>query len=263
MKELVQGLRHSMPRLGTRKLYHLLEADFRSEGLKVGRDKLFTILRHNGLLAARRRKCTLTTNSKHWLRKYDNLVKDVVLERPEQVFVSDITYIPTEQGYSYLSLITDACSKKIMGYALSEDLSTKGCLEALEMALKNRSTEAPLIHHSDRGYQYCSKEYVGLLSDHHIRISMTTNGDPYQNAIAERVNGILKEEFYLSETLPNHSIAAKHVAQSIETYNTQRPHLSCGMMTPEATHKRTSFTPRSWKHKRGPHQTRVNPSTPI
>ena len=260
----MQGLRHSMPRLGTRKLYHLLEDDFQREGLKVGRDKLFTILRNNGLLAARRRKCTLTTNSKHWLRKYENLIQDVNLERPEQVFVSDITYIPTERGYSYLSLVTDACSKKIMGYALSEDLSTKGCLEALQMALKNRTTQAPLIHHSDRGYQYCSKEYVGLLAEHQIRISMTTNGDPYQNAIAERVNGILKEEFYLSQTQPSHSIAAKHIIQSIETYNARRPHLSCRMMTPETTHKLRNFTPRSWKHKRGSQQTLVeNPLTPI
>lgn len=125
MTELVQGLRHAMPRLGTRKLYHLLRTDFRREGVKVGRDKLFTILRNNGLLVARRRKYTQTTSSKHWLRKYDNVVKDVVLERPEQVFVSDITYIPTEQGNSYLSLITDACSKKIMGYALREDLVRK------------------------------------------------------------------------------------------------------------------------------------------
>jgi transposase InsO family protein len=149
-----------MPRIGTRKLYHLLHQQFEERHVGVGRDKLFTLLRNRGLLVARRRRYTRTTDSRHWLRTYENLVKDVTLERPEQVFVSDITYIATEQGYNYLSLVTDACSKKIMGYALREDLSLKGCLQALEMALGNRTSAAPLIHHSDRGHQYCSKDYV-------------------------------------------------------------------------------------------------------
>jgi len=256
---LVQRVRAQMPRLGTRKLYELLHGEFAERQLKVGRDKLFTILRHKGLLMARRRRYTKTTDSRHWMHKYPNLVKDLPLERPEQVFVSDITYIATDEGYNYLSLVTDAASKKIMGYALREDLSGQGCLEALAMALGRRTTEAPLIHHSDRGLQYCCKDYVEMLSEHEVGISMTENGDPYENAIAERVNGILKEEFYLSETFASHTQAAKHIAQSIEIYNTQRPHMSCQMMIPEQAHQCRTLSVKSWKknikkkaHKRNP-----------
>jgi putative transposase len=245
----VHTVRRQMPRIGTRKLYHLLHEQFQERHLGVGRDKLFTLLRKKGLLAARRRRYTRTTDSRHWMRKYENLVKDVTLERPEQVFVSDITYIATEEGYNYLSLVTDACSKKIMGYALREDLSLQGCLHALEMALDNRRTDASLIHHSDRGHQYCSKDYVKVLRSHGLGISMTENGDPYENAIAERVNGILKEEFYLSETFASHSEAAKHIDQSIQIYNTQRPHLTCHMMTPEVAHQASTLNPRCWKRK--------------
>ena len=212
----MQTVRRQMPRIGTRKLYHLLHRQFQERRLGVGRDKLFTLLRNKGLLVARRRRYTRTTDSRHWMRKYENLVKDVTLQRPEQVFVSDITYIATERGYNYLSLVTDACSKKIMGHALREDLSPKGCLQALEMALGNRTSDAPLIHHSDRGYQYCSKDYVEVLRNHDVLISMTNNGDPYENAIAERVNGILKEEFYLSETFASHTEAAKHIDPDLQ-----------------------------------------------
>ncbi len=260
---MVQRIRCQMPRLGTRKLYHLLEQDLTSLG--VGRDKLFKLLRERGLLAARRRRYTRTTDSRHWMRKYPNLVRGLTLERPEQVFVSDITYIATERGYNYLSLVTDACSKKIMGHTLREDLSPKGCLQALEMALgQRRRPDLPLIHHSDRGLQYCSKDYVELLGRHGIKISMTENGDPYENAIAERVNGILKEEFYLSETLGSHQEAAKHIDQAIQIYNRQRPHLSCRMMTPEVAHLETTLHPKCWskRNKKGPQEKPVSPETP-
>jgi transposase InsO family protein len=258
---LVHGVRCQMPLIGTRKLYHLLHRQFEEKHLVVGRDKLFTLLRNKGLLVAKRRRYTRTTDSRHWMRKYNNLVKDVTLERPEQVFVSDITYISTKRGYNYLSLVTDACSKKIMGYALREDLSPKGCLQALEMALENRTSDAPLIHHSDRGLQYCSKDYVEALRNHDVDISMTENGDPYENAIAERVNGILKEEFYLSETFASHQEANSHIQQSIQTYNTQRPHLSCHMMTPEAAHTMSTLSPKDWKRKtkKGPQVDLVSP----
>jgi putative transposase len=250
-----------MPLIGTRKLYHLLRRQFEERHLVVGRDKLFTLLRNKGLLVAKRRRYTRTTDSRHWMRKYKNIVKDLTLERPEQVFVSDITYISTKRGYSYLSLVTDACSKKIMGYALREDLSPKGCLQALEMALENRTSDAPLIHHSDRGFQYCSKDYVEVLRNHDVGISMTENGDPYENAIAERVNGILKEEFYLSETFASYQEANSHIQQSIRTYNTQRPHLSCHMMTPEVAHTASTLNPRGWrrKTKKGPQLHPVSP----
>jgi len=257
--QLVHRERKQLPRLGTRKLYHVLRQELEERALKVGRDKLFTILREKHLLLGKKRKYVKTTMSKHWLKKYPNLIKDVALERPEQVFVSDITYISTEGGFNYLSLVSDACSKKIMGYALSPHLGVEGCVTALQMALADRRTDKPLIHHSDRGLQYCSKDYVGILNDHHVQISMTTNGDPYENAIAERMNGILKEEFYCSSTFVDHEQAERHIAQSIKLYNTRRPHLSCHMLTPEMAHHKASLRPRSWKTKKGLHATVAAP----
>ena len=257
--QLVHQERKQLPRLGTRKLYHLLGQEFEKRALKVGRDKLFTILREKHLLLGKKRKYAKTTMSKHWMKKYPNLIKDLALERPEQVFVSDITYISTEAGFSYLSMVSDACSKKIMGYALSPHLGVEGCATALQMALADRRTDKPLIHHSDRGFQYCSKDYVGILNDHHVRISMTTNGDPYENAIAERMNGILKEEFYCSSRFADHQQAQRHIAQSIKLYNTRRPHLSCHMLTPEMAHHKVSLRPKSWKTKKGLHVTNAAP----
>ncbi len=257
--QLVHDERKQLPRLGTRKLYHLLRQEFEERALKVGRDKLFTILREKHLLLGKKRKYVKTTMSKHWLKKYPNLIKNVTLERPEQVFVSDITYISTEAGFSYLSMVSDACSKKIMGYALSTHLGVEGSVTALQMALAHRRTDKPLIHHSDRGLQYCSKDYVGILNDHHVQISMTTNGDPYENAIAERINGILKEEFYCSSTFADHQEAERHITQSIKLYNTRRPHLSCYMLTPEMAHHTQSLRPKSWKTKKGIHVTAAAP----
>ena len=257
--QLVHQEQKLLPRLGTRKLYHMLKQELEERALKVGRDKLFTILREKHLLLGKKRKYVKTTMSKHWLKKYPNLIKDVSLERPEQVFVSDITYISTEAGFNYLSLVSDACSKKIMGYALSPHLGVEGCMTALQMALADRRTDKPLIHHSDRGLQYCSKDYVGILNDHHVQISMTTNGDPYENAIAERMNGILKEEFYCSSTFADHQEAERHIAQSIKLYNTRRPHLSCYMLTPAMAHEKISLSPKSWKTKKGLHVTSAAP----
>jgi putative transposase len=260
--QLVQRERQQLPRLGTRKLYHVLKPKFERGALKVGRDTLFTILRENGLLVRRKRKYVKTTNSKHWMKKYSNLMKNVTLERPEQVFVSDITYINTETGFSYLSLVTDACSKKIMGHALSTNLGLEGSVSALRQALSNRITDKPLIHHSDRGYQYCSKEYVSILQENQIQISMTNNGDPYENAIAERVNGILKDEFYCSLTFSTYEQAERHIDEAIWLYNNKRPHLSCKMRTPERAHKLTSLIPKQWKTKKGIHSTNVCPISP-
>ncbi len=195
LKESVLLIRRQMPRLGTRKLYHLLKEEDSSH---VGRDKLFSILRQEGLLINRKRKYKVTTNSKHWLRKYPNLIRGVELKRPEQLWVADITYIDTLDGNIYLHLITDAYSKKIMGYELCDNMETASTLKALKMALgKRKYKSSELIHHSDRGLQYCSKLYIDCLKDNGINISMDEKGNPYENAIAERVNGILKDEFGL------------------------------------------------------------------
>jgi putative transposase len=163
--------------------------------IKIGRDVLFNFLRAEHLLIKPKRSYVKTTHSKHWMKKHPNLITDLEIYRPEQVWVSDITYIKTELGHHYLSLITDAYSKKIMGFDLLDNLSTEGPLNALKMAIKNRKYNTPVIHHSDRGLQYCSQEYVKLLKERGIQISMTQNGDPYENAIAERINGILKYSF--------------------------------------------------------------------
>ena len=185
-----------MPKIGTRKLYSLLQVQFRETGIKLGRDGFFELLRENHLLQKCKKRYIQTTNSKHMFRKYPNLVREIKIDRTEQVWVSDITYVRTEQGFCYLSMITDAYSRKIVGSAVSNSLSTEICSRALEEALRGRKSKTKLIHHSDRGIQYCSKEYVGLLESNGIEISMTENGDPYENALAERMNRTIKEEFF-------------------------------------------------------------------
>lgn len=235
---LVQDIRLRMPRIGTRKLYFLLQAIFQEEGLKVGRDKLFHILKQEDMLIKPKKNYQKTTNSKHWLRKHKNLILDLKLEKAEQVWVSDITYIPTENGYEYLSLVTDAYSKQIMGYHLADDLSTKGVVKALKMALKNRKYQTNLIHHSDRGLQYCAADYQKILKKNNIKCSMTESYDPYQNAIAERVNGILKSEFNIDQGFLSHLDAVQRIKESIEIYNQERPHLTLKFKTPKSVHEK-------------------------
>jgi putative transposase len=238
-----------MPRIGTRKLYYLIQGDLKKQEIKMGRDVLFDFLRAEHLLVLPKRSYVKTTNSKHWMKKYPNLLEDVQIHRPEQIWVSDITYINTDQGYRYLSLVTDAYSKKIMGYELSSNLSVDGPLKALKMAIKARKFSSNLIHHSDRGLQYCSSAYIKCLTDNHINISMTQNGDPYENAIAERVNGILKYEFLLTDGFKDEHTATKVTAQSISIYNQERPHLSWNMLTPEQVHKQIGVPLRKWNKK--------------
>ena len=220
---LVNEIRIKMPRIGTRKLYHLLKTELVK--LKVGRDKLFDILRANHLLIKPKRQYHVTTNSHHRFKKHKNLIKNMEINRPEQVFVSDITYLGNRANPIYLALVTDAYSKKIMGFDVSDSLNAKGAINALNMAIKNRKyvqgQSQTLVHHSDRGLQYCSNEYQEILDKHHIECSMTEKYDPYQNAIAERINGILKQEF---------------IANSIDIYNTYRPHFSNYYLTPEQMH---------------------------
>ena len=226
-----------MPRIGARKLYHILRGEFESKGIKVGRDKLFEILRKNQLLINRKRRYIQTTNSKHWLKKYPNLIREVEIDRPEKLWVSDITYIRTDDGFSYLTMVTDAYSRKIVGYNTSKSLGAEATIEALKMAIKNRQSKRELIHHSDRGLQYCSREYVELLEKNQIRISMTERSDPYENALAERMNRTIKEEFLMIEKIKDHQLLEKTVAECVEIYNTERPHLSCGMQFPADVHK--------------------------
>jgi len=251
LKESVLLIRRQMPRLGTRKLHHLLKEE---GNFYIGRDKLFSMLRQEGLLINRKRKYTVTTNSKHWLRKYLNLIRGICLKRPEQLWVADITYIDTLDGSAYLHLLTDAYSKQIMGYELCDNMEASPTFKALEMALNKRKYKtSELIHHSDRGLQYCSKLYTDCLKENNITISMTENGDPYENAIAERVNGILKDEFGLSDKFESIIQAKKLTRQSIEIYNKLRPHLSCSMLTPNQMHQQDKIKLRSFKKKKFRH----------
>ena len=246
---LVKDLRKEIPILGTRKLLFMLQEEFLKHGIKMGRDKLFDLLRFHGLLIRRRKRMIKTTDSNHWLKKYPNLIKELNITCSEQLWVSDITYIRTLQGFSYLSLITDAYSSQIEGYAMSQTLSAAGPLKALEMALSQRRRAVPfiLIHHSDRGIQYCSADYVTILRHEKIAISMTQSGSPYDNALAERVNGIIKNDFFPKMIYKNHEEAEKALSSKIRVYNDIRPHDSLDYLTPSAAHEESGPIPKKWK----------------
>jgi len=235
-----------MPRIGGRKLLYLLQKD----GIHVGRDKLFDILRHENMLVKRRKRKVFTTQSKHWLRKYANLIDGLEITKANKLWVADITYIIVNKGFAYLFLITDAYSRKIVGYHLSQTLEADGGIEALKMALSeiNWQERAGLIHHSDRGVQYCSYNYVNLLQAGKMQISMTQNGDPYENALAERVNGILKMEWIHSEKYHNFEQASVRIAEIIKVYNSSRPHLSCDMLTPDEAHCMKGALKKHWRN---------------
>ena len=233
--EMVQSIRHKMPRIGTRKLYYLLYDDLQKIG-KIGRDKFFDLLRKNGLLVERKKSYTRTTDSYHRFHKYNNLLYSNDITRSNQCWVADITYLRTVAGFVYLFLLTDSYSRKIVGWSLSHSLSIEGGLLALQMAVKQRDSDLALIHHSDRGIQYCSDAYVNLLQQQGIQISMTEQNHCYENAKAERVNGILKDEFLLDRTFNDYSMALQSVRQAIKTYNEERPHWSLSLQTPSQVH---------------------------
>lgn len=241
----VDKIRHRQPRIGGRKLLVKLE----ELGVKVGRDALFEILRNNGRLVRRRRGAARTTQSSHWLRKYPNLIRHFEPIGPNQLWVSDITYLETLEGYLYLFLITDAYSRKIVGWAIADNLDAANAVEALQMALRSMKEDCSgLIHHSDRGVQYCSDKYVKLLNQRKIAISMTENGDPLENAIAERVNGILKDEWLYEMEKMDKSTMCKIIPQVIHIYNDERPHLSIGMLTPNVAHQMSEKLKKHWKN---------------
>ena len=245
----VKEIRDQMPRIGTRKLYHLLAEPLLGHGITIGRDGLFDLLANHGLLVRRRKRRKIyTTNSNHRFKKYPNLIRDLEVVRPEQLWVSDITYIRQQNGFSYLSLVTDAYSRKIVGYCLYPTLQKEGPGKALDMALTSRMQRSDLlIHHSDRGIQYCSDGYTNVLQNEKISISMTEKGDPYENAIAERVNGILKSEFGLDKCFDNYQAALAQVDKVVPIYNQQRPHSSCNYLTPAQAHQQRGKMPSRWQ----------------
>jgi transposase InsO family protein len=220
-----------MPKVGGKKLHYLLRQALLESGNKeLGRDRLFDLLREKNLLVERKKKYAITTNSKHPFKVYKNLIMKEIATHSNHIWVSDITYIRTKEGFSYLSLITDLYSRKIVGYHASDSLELVGCVKALEMAYKRGK---PKIHHSDRGSQYCSHQYTNMLKKHNVKISMTENGNCYENAVAERMNGILKQEFNLNATFVNLKHVRKAVEQAIKVYNSKRPNWSLKLKTPD------------------------------
>lgn len=247
----VLDIRKKQNSIGTLKLHHMLQESLGQHHIKIGRDYLFGLMKAHGLHIRNRKRKITTTNSRHWMHKYNNLIKELRIDRPEQVWVSDITYIRLRKQWGYLSLVTDAYSKKIMGWALRTDLSAQGCIDALEMAMADRKyPQDKLIHHSDRGSQYCSKGYVDLLTNGNIAVSMTENGDPYENAIAERVNGILKAEFGLYGAQTGLRETMGKIRENIQIYNQIRPHASCDYLTPEQAHLKKGQLKKRWKPKK-------------
>jgi putative transposase len=245
---MVVEIRTQMPRIGSKKLYYLLKQELKI--LKIGRDKFIDILRANHLLILPKRSYHITTNSHHRFRKYKNQLLDLQIDKPEQVWVSDITYIGKREKPCYLSLITDAYSKKIVGYNVSDNLNTESSLVALRLAIKHRKNkEIPLIHHSDRGLQYCSNEYQKILTKNEIQPSMTQNSDPYENAVAERINGILKQEFYIDKYNKNLPIMKQIIKETVNIYNEKRPHLSNHMLTPDQMHQQDKIIMKTYKTK--------------
>ena len=245
---MVLEIRTQMPRIGSKKLYYLLSEDLKI--LKIGRDKFIDILRANHLLIVPKRSYHITTNSHHRFRKYKNQLLDLQINKPEQVWVSDITYIGKREKPCYLSLITDAYSKKIVGYNVSDNLNTQSSLIALKLAIKQRKNkEIPLIHHSDRGLQYCANEYQKLLNKNDIQPSMTQNSDPYENAVAERINGILKQEFSIDKYNKDLPIMKQIIKETVDIYNQKRPHLSNHMLTPNQMHEQSKVVMKTYKTK--------------
>ena len=239
--EWVGQTRQRQPRLGTRKLHHLLQQPLQQAGIKLGRDALFDLLREASMLVPPKRAYHKTTHSHHHLRRHPNLLKagvqgQVVPTRSEQLWVADITYLPTKDKTVYLSLVTDAYSRKIVGWHVHASLQAEEVSQALRMALRARKTRLPLVHHSDRGVQYCSSHYQAIHRQHRLTCSMTDGYDCYQNALAERINGILKTELLL-RTPADLQQAAQMVRESIAIYNRERPHDSLQKRTPDEVHR--------------------------
>lgn len=248
--DLVRRQRVDTPGVGGRKLLHLLENQWQKHGIQLGRDQFFALLRRNDLLIRRRKKYATTTDSRHWLKKHPNLAAELKVDRAEQLWVSDITYISTGSKFGYLVLITDAYSRKIVGHEFSKSLNAAFCVNALQVAFSSRQyPQRPLMHHSDRGIQYCSQAYVSILEKHSCSISMTQNGDPYENALAERVNGILKQEWRLDQTFDSFEQAQEAIEKAVYHYNHSRPHASCDYYTPAHAHQLHGALKKRWKPK--------------
>jgi len=234
--ELVKRERQVQPRLGGRKLRHLLKADMKEAGVIVGRDRFFELLAENDLLVVPKPGMPRTTNSRHYLPVFRNLLSGRTLQGPNEAWVSDLTYIRTDEGFLYAAIITDAYSRKIVGVNIGDSLEAEGCLRALDQALNELPKDKAPIHHSDRGCQYCCHAYVERLQGRNLEISMTEVLHCYENAMAERVNGILKQEYEMDQKFRTKAQAKKAFEQAVAIYNYRRPHLSLNYRFPATVH---------------------------
>jgi len=247
--EHISTIRKKMKRISVRKVQHMLNKKLAKQSQHMGRDALYGLMRRNGMLVRKRKRKFITTLSNHWLFKYKNLINNgFEASASHQLWVSDITYIETDETVCYLYLITDAYSRKIVGYHLSKDLKAVSAVHALKIALQQLPAQYQLIHHSDRGVQYCSEEYVSLLKEKTIAISMSAAGEVLENAMAERVNGILKDEWIHDEHYVSFAQARQRIKEIIDLYNQERPHLSLEMMTPDQAHQQTGKIKKLWKN---------------
>ena len=251
--DYVRSIRASIPGIGGLKLHMMIKEKLQLHHITIGRDRFFDLLREHGLLIKRRKRFVQTTCSNHPYRKWTNLTIDKAVTATEQLWVSDITYLRIDNSFVYLSLITDVYSRKIVGYHLSQQLKAKGCIIALKKAIASLSSSLDnrqLIHHSDRGIQYCCEPYVTILKENNISISMTQTSSPYDNAIAERVNGILKHQLGLGKTFKNYNTAVEAVSKAVAAYNQLRPHMSISNLTPEKAHFTNQKISKTWKKRK-------------
>ena len=248
IKKIIEPIRKRMPRYGTKKLHLDIRDDLKNLRIKMGRDAVFAFARQHRLLVSRTKRCFITTDSKHFFYKSPNLIKNLTPTYSEQVFVNDITYVKLQDGYVYVALVTDLYSKKVMGYRLDDNMKVTLVKDALKMALNNcEHNRESIIHHSDRGIQYCCPDYSELAESKGMILSTTEKYDPYENAVAERINGILKYEFGLIKTLPSIDIASKMLKQAVEIYNNERRHCSLNMQTPAYAHTYQQHKYKSYK----------------
>lgn len=245
--DLVDRTRKQLPKVGMIKLYNMLKEEVHLHGISIGRERFCRLLRDNGLQIKKPRTYARTTNSNHYYKRWPDLAAGAPPRATGELWVSDITYLTTKSGFIYLSLVTDAYSRKIVGYHLSQNLKSHSCIIALNKAISSIPKTATLIHHSDRGVQYCCDQYVTRLQNNNIRISMTQSGSPYENAIAERVNGILKNELGLKAIFDSYSQAVGPTHKAINLYNNVRPHMSCGYLTPAVAHLNKQELKKMWK----------------
>ena len=252
LKEHIERIRQKMPRIGGAKLWFMIEEKLMSEGFSIGRDKFVQLYSELGYRVKKRKKRRRTTDSSGWMRDYKDLRKDLIPTRPEQLVVADITYIDTEGGDAYVHLITDAYSKMVMGYEISHRMRAQDCLVALHMAIKNRQYKSTCIHHSDRGLQYISKEYTEVIKSNRFVTSTTQDGSPYENAVAERINRIIKEEFGFdgqSRKIKDATQANVLMKTAVAIYNKERPHMSNQMLTPFKMHQQDTIPIKKWGKK--------------